>query len=122
MGPHAAIVHIEEWGDAQYEDGEYVDSWDWREPDADEMEIGELFESRHWLDGWIDADGTRPSFDEIPLLAAELLPADALDGAEPDEQRVHEASGNEGVSLERTYRSAALAIWPLSKTRVCSPR
>ena len=113
---HAAVVHIEEWGDAQYEDGEYVDSWNWREPDADEMEIGELFESRHWLDGWVSADGTRPSFDEIPLHGAELLPADALDGSEPDEQRVHEATGNEGVSLERTYRSAALAIWPLSKT------
>ena len=113
---HAAIVHIEEHGDARYPDGEYVDSWNWRESDAEEMEIGELYESRHWLDGWVDADGTRPPFDEIPLLESELLPAGGLDGSAPDEQRVHEASGNEGVSLERTYRRAALAIWPQSKT------
>ena len=112
---HAAIVHIEEHGDAQYSDGEYVDSWNWRESETDEMEIGELYESRHWLDGWVDADGVRPPFDEIPLLESELLPADALDGSAPDEQRVHEASGNEGVSLERTYRRAALAIWSQSK-------
>lgn len=113
---HAAIVHIEEHGNAQFPDGEYVDSWNWRESEADEMEIGELYESRHWLDGWVDTDGSRPTFDEIPLLESELLPAGALEGAAPDEQRVHEASGNEGVSLERTYRCAALAIWPQSKT------
>ena len=29
---------------------------------------------------------------------------------------MHEASGNEGVSLERTYRRAALVVWPETKT------
>ena len=113
---HAAIVHIEESGNAMYADGDYVMSWDWRESDIESMEIGDFYDSRHWLDGWIGADGSRPPFDEIPLLPEELLPKGALDGAAPDERRVHEASGNEGVDLERTYRRAAMVIWPQSHT------
>ena len=113
---HAAIVHIEEEGDATYRGGDHVESWHWRESDVDDMVIDELYASRHWLDGWIGSDGTRPPFAEIPLLAQELLPAHALDDAEPDERRLHEASGNEGVSLERSYRRAAVVIWPRSRT------
>lgn len=111
---HAAIVHIKESGVALYPDGDYVDRWD--SPDAGDMAMGELYEWRHWLDGWVAADGSAPPFGAVPLAEEELLPPDALDDADPDEQRVHEASGNEGVSLERSYRHAALAIWPRSKT------
>ena len=110
----AAIVHIEEEGSALFADGDYVG--DWPETDIEAMEIGDLYSSRHWLDGWIGADGSRPPFDAIPLLPEELLPAGALDGTEPDERRVHEASGNEGVDLERSYRRAALVMWPQSNT------
>ena len=113
---YAAIVHIEEEGDATYRGGDHVESWHWRESDVDDMVIDELYASRHWLDGWIGSDATRPPFAEIPLLAQELLPAHALDDAEPDERRLHEASGNDGVSLERSYRRAAVVIWPRSRT------
>ena len=113
---HAAIVHIEETGNARYAEDDYVVSWHWREADIEAMEIGDLYSSRHWLDGWIGTDGSCPPFDEIPLLPEELLPTGALDSAEPDERRVHEASGNEGVDLERSYRRAALVVWPQSNT------
>ena len=113
---YAAIVRIEEKGDATYRGGDHVESWHWRESDVNDMVIDQLYVSRHWLDGWIGSDGTRPTFAEIPLLAQELLPARALDDAEPDERRLHEASGNEGVSLERSYRRAAVVIWPRSRT------
>ena len=114
---HAAIVHIEEEGDALYPDGDYVDSWHWPdESDVEHVDMNELYDSRHWLDGWVGRDGDRPAFGEVPLLPEEMLPADALADALPDEQRVHEASGNEGVTLERTYQRAALVIWPRWKT------
>ena len=112
---HAAIVHIEEHGSATYR-GEYVDSWGWNEGNVDDMEIDELFDGRHWLDGWADRGGTRPQLGELKLMDGELLPRGALDHAVPDEQRLHEASGNEGVSLERAYRHAALVLWPRSMT------
>ena len=112
---YAAIVHIEEHGDATYE-GDYLHGWDTDGIDAEEMEIGELHDSRHWLDGWTGQDGSRPPFGELSLLPGELLPRGAFDHAEPDEQWLHEATGNEGVSLERAYRLAALVLWPRSET------
>ena len=70
---------------------------------------------KHWLEGWVAHDGTHLTFGRMPLLGAELLPCGELDDIEPDEQRVHEASGNEGISLERAYRRAALVLWPQSQ-------
>ncbi len=81
------------------------------------MGIVEVFYVRHWLDGWVDRDGSRlPLLAETPLASGELLPSGALDDAKPDWQRLHETSGNEGVSLDRAYRRAALVIWPRAKT------
>ena len=111
----AAIVHIHEHGDAAF-GGDYVESWGWNQPDVEDVEMGELYDSTHRLDGWVSPDGDRPPFGELELRAEELLPHGALDDAEPDEQWVHEASGNEGVSLERAYRHAAFVIWPRSRT------
>src|ERR1700687_1653755 len=31
---------------------------------------------------------------------------------DPDEEHFNEATGNEGASFERTYRRAALVLWP----------
>ena len=114
---HAAIVHIEEQGDAVYGD-EYVHGlgWDRDEESVEDMEIGEIFDSRHWLDGWAARDGARPELGEVPLRPGELLPRGALDGAAPDRRWVHEATGNAGVSLERAWRRAALVLWPRSRT------
>ena len=113
---YAAIVHATVHGDATY-DGHYVDGWgDWADEDADRMEIDEVYENRVWLDGWAGRDGRRPPFDEVPVLPGELLPRGALDDAEPDEQRLHEATGNEGATLERAYRRVAFVIWPRSRT------
>ena len=113
---YAAIVHIEEQGEALYPDGDYVDSWHWHENEVDGMEIGEVFYGSYWLDNWSGRDGSRPPLQRVPLHAEELLPVGALDDAKPDEQWLHEASGNEGVSLERAYRHTAFVIWPRSKT------
>ena len=112
---HAAIVHVQEQGEPTIE-GEYVDSWSLTEQDAGEMEIDEVFDTDHWLDGWIGREGSRPAFERIPLLAGELLPRGSLDGAEPDRQWLREATGNEGITLQRAYRRAALVVWPRAKT------
>ena len=80
------------------------------------MEIEELYDSRRWLDGWAGRSGARPQLGELRLLPGELLARGALDHAVPDDQRLHEASGNEGVSLERAWHHAALVIWPRSRT------
>ncbi len=111
----AAILHIEEHGDATWR-GQYVYTGDWDAGSVETMEIGELFDHHRRLDGWASRDGARPRLGALDLGAGELLPRGALDRAAPDEQRLHEATGNEGVSLERAYRRAALVLWPRSRT------
>ncbi len=107
---HAAVVHIEQSGGADLDDGD----WGWDGEVDDAWEMGDVVDSREWLDGWARPDGRRAPLGEVELLPGELLPRGALDDATPDEQRVY-ASGNEGVSVERTYRRAALVLWPRSK-------
>ena len=112
---HAAIVHIEEEGAAEFR-GEPVDYWEGPADEVGDVRMGELFHSARRLADWVGRDGNVGVFGEVPLDVAELLPRGALDDAEPDEQRLHEASGNEGVTLERAYRRAALAMWPRTAT------
>ena len=120
---YAAIVHIEESGEATFKGDSVFGGYgrgrydrDWDEDDVAHMDIDEVFDGQRWLDGWAGRDGGRPPFAEIPLESGELLPAGALDDAKPDVQRLHEASGNAGVTLERAYRRAAFVLWPRAKT------
>ena len=45
-------------------------------------------------------------------MEAEFSPPVSFEELEPDEEHFHEATGNEGASYERTYRRAALILWP----------
>ena len=116
---HLGIVHIEESGSAEenydpgshglrrYRDDENEDE----ETDHDDFEIIEVCDWRHYVGQWRDVQDRPAEFGEIPILPGELLPGGALDDEEPDEQRLLEASGNEGASFERSYHRAALVIW-----------
>ena len=112
---YAAIVHIEEYGTAEFA-GSVDTIWGGEEPDDNDWEMGDVDDSSQWLDGWVDPAGGRPPFGQVGILPAELLPRGALDDVPPDEERVHEASGNAGVTIERAYRRAAFVLWPRSKT------
>ena len=80
-----------------------------------ECSIEEVFDGSRTLACWAEPDLTGSELPEIPLFDEEALPDGCLDDAEPDEQTLFEASGNEGVSLERAYRLAAFVLWPRSK-------
>jgi 2OG-Fe(II) oxygenase superfamily len=118
---HLGIVHIEESGSAQenYHDyrprgrGWYRDDEE-EEVEAassDEFEVIEVCDWRHYVSQWRNLRDEPVEFGEIPLAPGELLPVGALDDEQPDEQRLMEASGNEGASFERSYHRAALVIW-----------
>ena len=111
----AAVVHIEEEGSAEIR-GEPIGYWDRPTDHIRDVKMGEVFSGARWLADWVGRDGEALPFGKIPLDVAELLPQRALDHAEPDELRLHEASGNEGVSLEHAYRRAALVMWPRTAT------
>lgn len=112
---HAAIMHIEEEGNADYSVSETYHGRHWDDIHVD-AEFGEVLYGTYWLDNWANRDGERPEYGKIKLHPEELLPAGALDGAEPDEQWVNEATGNEGATVERTYRHAVFSVWPRRRT------
>jgi len=122
---HLGIVHIEESGSAEeIYDGGRTRGWrrysdeDEDDDDAaggDEFEVIEVCDWRHYVSQWRDLRDQPVGFGELPIEPGELLPAGALDDAKPDEQRLMEASGNEGASFERSYHRAALVIWPRAR-------
>lgn len=79
----------------------------------DDFEVIEVYDSYRRLEFW-----THPTLglidDELALSFSdeELSPPNCLLGLTPDEQYFHEDTGNAGASFERTYRRAALVLWP----------
>ena len=105
---HAAIMRVEETGSGWY-DG-YRDVVE--DIADDEFELYDIVDVECRLDGWARPDAAPADYDDIPLLPGELMPTGRLDPERPDSQRLLEASGNEGATIERFYRRAALVVWP----------
>lgn len=122
---HLGIVHIEESGAAEpcfdidygrgRRGGWYYGGDDMVE-DAEtgdgEFEVIEVSDNSRHIDQWIDTNDQAVEFGSLPIEDGEILPAGAMDGEAPDQQRLTEATGNEGASFERSYHRAALVIWP----------
>ncbi|MBF0393704.1 MAG: 2OG-Fe(II) oxygenase, partial [Alphaproteobacteria bacterium] len=101
------LVEIEESGYAEYVD--HGGRGRWSEPD---LEVGEVTDESRRLTQWRRPDGPDPALPDLPFETDELVPPDIFDDLEPDEEEFHEATGNEGASFERSYRRAALVLWP----------
>ncbi len=117
---HLAIVHILESGSAEPQYPTYSRGSRWgRRYYSDEeeecmngdFEVIDVCSLDTYVDGWMSLNSSTENLGRIPIGEGELLPNGALDNALPDQQRLMEATGNEGVSYERSYHRAALLIW-----------
>jgi predicted 2-oxoglutarate/Fe(II)-dependent dioxygenase YbiX len=106
---HLALLSIEESGSAEYTGGGGRYRGRWSEP---ELEAGEVFDRNATLSDWRRPDNMPSTLGSLPFDDGEVSPPDAFDDMEPDEEEFQEATGNEGASFERTYRRAALVLWP----------
>jgi predicted 2-oxoglutarate/Fe(II)-dependent dioxygenase YbiX len=113
---HLALVSIKESGSAEHIG--YYGSRRRRgadEEDEEDFEVSEVHDRSETLSDWRRPDGSRMELGDLPFMEDELCPPDAFEDLEPDEQYFHEATGNEGASFERTYRRAALVLWPRAR-------
>lgn len=111
-GVFAAILHAEQTDAVMVYDDVYDDD----DPNEDDFEVVETDDFGCWLDGWMSPDGGSPGYGSLGLRPGELMPFGRLDLDRPDSQRLTEATGNGGATVERLYRSAALVIWPRRAT------
>jgi predicted 2-oxoglutarate/Fe(II)-dependent dioxygenase YbiX len=109
---HLALLTIEENGTAVY-----VNHYDRRHrgydyDDDGDFEAGEIDNRSVTLSDWRTVDGSASPLGALPVLDEEVSPLEALAEMDPDEEHFEEATGNAGASFERTYRRAALVLWP----------
>ncbi|HUY31156.1 MAG TPA: 2OG-Fe(II) oxygenase [Pirellulales bacterium] len=121
---HLALLTHHQSGEADYstwDPGEHRGrrSYRWsRDEDADDensddsgVGMGEVYEEELSLDHWVDPHGNKQPFGEMNLDESEILSQEGKDDWSY-RQEVHEATGNEGVSMERWYRQGVVVIWP----------
>lgn len=109
---HLAVLSIEESGGAEYI-GDYRQRYRrGGDDDDDDFEAGEVYEREESLSHWRDPAGSEAEIGELPISEDEISPPGALADLAPDEESFQEATGNEGASFERSYRRAALVLWP----------
>ncbi len=73
--------------------------------------MGEIYESSLSADGWLAPDGAKMPFGELPVEESEICPKGSLLTAKPEED-YEGYTGNAGMTLERWYRRAVVAVWP----------
>ena len=74
-------------------------------------EFDEVFDESMSLSHWFDSTGHRLPFQTLNIEEGEFI--SAVDpGDRPYRQEIHEATGNEGVSMDRWYHQAVVVIWP----------
>ncbi len=110
---HLALLSIEESGSAEHT-GSYRSYRRGRRDDEDDetFEAIEVHDRSETLSEWRRPDGGEAGIGVLPLDPEEVVPPDALDDMAPDDESFREATGNEGASFERSYRKAALVLWP----------
>ncbi len=112
---YLALVSVEESGYAEYSGSYGRKKRYWEEDDEeddDDFEIGEVTEEEQYISHWQTPQGTASTMGALPFENEELCLPERLHSLAADALHFHEATGNEGASFERTYRRAALVMWP----------
>ncbi|WP_397569163.1 2OG-Fe(II) oxygenase [Schlesneria sp. T3-172] len=84
------------------------------EADDTDVELGEVHDEDLSLAHWLNPDGEPQPFGKIEFQEEEVLGFDEKKDWSR-RQEVHEATGNEGVTVECWYHQAAVVIWPPSR-------
>lgn len=82
------------------------------DPELDaSAEFDEVFDDSITLDHWIDMAGRKRSFGALHIDVDDLPGGEDRTGWSV-RQEIHEATGNEGATMERWYRRCAVVLWP----------
>ena len=108
------MISIHEQGTAEAIFGGGYRRRGWSSDRQEDYEVIDVTHQRREVADWRSPDDRRVDLPPIGFDADELCRY-TLDELPPDEQCFSEATGNEGASFERTYRRAAIVLWPRSR-------
>ena len=108
---HLVLLTMQESGSATYI-GSYRSRWGDDEDDGDSFEEDEVMDRTLFLSDWHHPEGKSFEVGRLPFDETELCSENTLEDFTEVEKSFHEATGNEGASFERSYRSVALVLWP----------
>jgi hypothetical protein len=89
----------------------WYDDYDDEDDDSGGHEMEEVYETSLTAEHWTDEEGNRLPLGKMTVAPEEVGPEDLLRGVEPEED-YQGYTGNEGMTLERWYRHAAVFLWP----------
>ncbi|MGV3722579.1 MAG: hypothetical protein ACO1SX_16855, partial [Actinomycetota bacterium] len=110
-------VDLETWTPPYYRSRRSYRGYYREEPEEDDdegAEMEEVFEDSITLDHWLDLQGRERPFGKLHVEEGEILCRDDREGWAVS-QEIHEATGNEGATLQRWYRQCAVVIWPRNR-------
>ena len=114
---YLALLTFHESGEAEYaprseSGGRRRRHWDEDSEDAADYRMGEVYDSELEATHWQDPEGGAFPLESVGIAVEEIVGGeDALTAIDPDV--VFEGfTGNEGMTLDRWYRHAAIVLWP----------
>lgn len=113
---HLAQLTFWEQGSAEYS-GERRGHWYNDDDDYDghgNYTMEDVIDSSLTAEHWMDDEGHRLELDPMIVEEDEVVPEGVLTDVEPEED-VEGFTGNEGITLERWYRHAAIFLWPAER-------
>lgn len=115
-GWHAYLAQLTLWesGSIAY-DGEYEYGYGRRSRSSarepDEYVFEEMLDTSLTAEHWQDPNGEPMPFGTLKVQPGEIVPEDSLKAIAP-QQDVQGYTGNEGLTMDRWYRHAVIALWP----------
>jgi hypothetical protein len=109
---YLGLLTLWQSGDAD-EDYEWDDHY--RRSSEGPHEMGEIYDESLSVDHWSDREGQDCALGNIHFSESEVLSDSAIGDWEPDDEEFEGYTGNAGMTLERWYHRAVIAIWPSSR-------
>jgi hypothetical protein len=108
---HLALITVWETGWAEHE----YSPRRWSDRGDDSFTVGDVDDREVTASDWRRPDGEPSPLTQMRVGDEEFSPPEVFEDLDPDDIEFREATGNEGATFERTYRRAALVLWPAAR-------
>ncbi|MDQ1246823.1 MAG: hypothetical protein QG597_1191, partial [Actinomycetota bacterium] len=114
--PKGATWHYDCYGGGYYGGGQPDPAGDSTEVNVDDYDLGSPNHRAMTLGWWVGAEGSGAEPINLDLLRDEICTVTNSNSLKPYASAYHGYMGNDGNTLDRWYRGAAVVVWPKAKS------